>query len=181
MYDLNLLFFVHCFTNKYNQQETTIGWLSNVSKTSYTMNKYYVDGVVSSVELMTVSGSETPSVVASGIVGFELLVDSSVVSDFVAVGGGGVDITGDTITGEFRCCSSSYSLIKRFLSGCALFDEIDVVGDVDDETGDVAIGGVLVLVFVCIGLIGGLLRFDDWSTLIDNDDSCCGSDGDGRV
>jgi hypothetical protein len=25
------------------------------------------------------------------------------------------------------------------------------------------------------------LRFDDWSTLIDNDDSCCGSDGDGRV
>ncbi len=92
---------------------------------------------------MSLAGStlETSSVFCSGIIG---LIDSSVDSIFVV---GGV---GDFIVGEFRCCcccSNSYSLIKRFLSGCALFDETDVVGDADDDIGDVA--------------IGGLLRFDD--------------------
>ncbi|CAF5093715.1 unnamed protein product, partial [Rotaria magnacalcarata] len=53
-------------------------------------------------------------------------------------------------TGDLRCCSSSYSLIKRFLSGCALLDGI-VSG------GDIVIGGVLlVLVSVGVGLVGEL-------------------------
>ena len=43
------------------------------------------------------------------------------------------------------CCSNSYSLINRFLSEWGLFEEIEVVGDADDDTGEVAIGGVLLL------------------------------------
>lgn len=85
--------------------------------------------------------------------------------DSVLAGGGvGVDvgITGEFVAGEFRCCcSSSYSLIKRFFSGCALFEETDVVGDADDETGETMAGGVLPLMLACNGLIGGLLRFDE--------------------
>jgi len=152
MYDSSLSF-VHCF----QCTTTTTGWLSNSSKKNEKVNQ--VEGCSGSsvglvVASLAVSTSETSSVVCSGIVGFELLIGSSV--------GGGV---GDFIVGEFRCCcccSSSYSLIKRFLSECALFDETDAVGDVDDEIGDVA--------------IGGLLTFDGWSTFMDNDDSCWVSD-----
>jgi hypothetical protein len=78
------------------------------------------------------------------------LIGSSVNSVFVGS-------VGDFIVGEFRCCSSSYSLIKRFFSGCALFDETDVVGDAEDEMGDVA--------------IGGLLRFDDSCWVSDEEES----------
>ena len=79
------------------------------------------------------------------------------------VHGDGVGITGEIVAGEFRCCccSSSYSLIKRFFSGWALFEETDVVGDADDETGEAMAGGVLPLMVACNGLIGGLLRFDE--------------------
>jgi hypothetical protein len=99
--------------------------------------KDHVGDSASSVGLVTDSfagsASETSSIFCSGIV-------DSVFVDVVGLG--------NIRAGELRCCccccSSSYSLIKRFLSGCALFDETDVVGDADDETGDVAIGGVIV-------------------------------------
>jgi hypothetical protein len=93
-------------------------------------------------------------VVCSGTVGVGLEIGSSIGSGLVD---GGV---GDLAAGEFRCCSSSYSLIKRFLSGWALVEETEVVGDTDAETGD------------------GLLRFDVWSTLVGKDDSCWVSDDD---
>ncbi len=102
------------------------------------------------VDSFAVSTFEISSVVCSDIVGVGLGISSSDFAD------GGV---GDLIAGEFRCCSSSYSLIKRFLSGWALVEETEVVGETD-EMGD------------------GLLRFDVWSTLVGKDDSCCVSDDD---
>jgi hypothetical protein len=74
---------------------------------------------------LTTVSSAISSVSSFGISVFELVAISSVVSLFAV---GGVDATGD-----FRCCSCSYSLIKRFLSGCELFDDV---------VGDEAIGGV---------------------------------------
>lgn len=129
----------------------------------------YVDGSVSSEELLVVSFvgsvSDMSSIFCSRLVEFG---GSSVDSGFVG-GGGGV---GDLVTGEFRCCcccccSNSYSLIKRFFSGWALFDEIDVVGDADDDIGDAD--------------IGGLFKFDGWSVFIDNGGSCWVSDEDESV
>lgn len=164
VYDSSLFFsFVHCF-----QCTITIGWLSNISKQRRMKNKNQVEDSVSSgglvVGSLVVSTSETSLVFCSGIVEFELLIGSSIDSVFV-VGGVG-DLEG---AGEFRCCccSNSYSLIKRFLSGWALLDDTDVVGDADDDIGDVD--------------IGGLLRFDGWSTFIVNEDSCWVSDEDESV
>ncbi len=154
---IQLCFFLFTVSkiNIYNQQQQNIttGWLSKYSCTMRKMN--HVDDSASSVGLVTdsfvVSASDISSIFWSGIVGSVFVVG-----------------LGEIVAGEFRCCccSSSYSLIKRFLSGCALFDETDVVGDAADETGDVAIGGV----FPWIG-----------SLFVDNDDSCWVSDGDESV
>ena len=54
------------------------------------------------------------------------------------------------------------------------------MGDADDETGETIRGGVRLLLDVCIGFIGGLLRFDGSSALFGKNDSCDASDGDGR-
>lgn len=79
---------------------------------------------------------------------------SSICCSEPAVVAVGIETTGEIIAGEFRCCcccSCSYSLIKRFFNGCALFDETDVVGEADDDTGDAIVGGVLPLTLLCIG------------------------------
>jgi hypothetical protein len=101
-----------------------------LSKKYFQEKQNHVEFSVSSA----ISVFETFSVSFLGISTLEVLDTSSVV---------------DT-TGEFRCCSSSYSLINRFLSECALFDEF----------GDATIGGV-VLVLVNIGFVGGLFKLDE--------------------
>jgi hypothetical protein len=83
-----------------------------------------------------------------------IAADSSLVLDTDVV----TEWTGETRTGELRCCSCSYSLIKRFFNGCALFDDTDVVGEFAEDTGDAINGGVTPL-----ELIGGLRRLDDES------------------
>lgn len=91
--------------------------------------------VPSVVGLATVSSTlGTSSVSFFGISTFEIFDISSVVCT----------------TGEFRCCSSSYSLIKRFLSECALFDEPEGVGE---ETN----GGVELV----LTITGGLFALDE--------------------
>lgn len=121
---------------------------------------------------------EISSVFCSVIFEFELLaVGSSIIVSVLLVWTGGdvtLDTSGDGNVGEFRCCcccSNSYSLSKRFLSGCALFDEADVTGDTDADIGDVTIGGVLLLVLIFVELGFGLFRLDGWSTLIVNGES----------
>ena len=108
-----------------------------------------------------VSPSEISSMLLS-----TALVESGLDEEFVT--GGDVDIRlrlfGETVVGELRCCcccSCSYSLISRFFSGCALFDETEVVGDAEDDTGELIVGGVFPVATVSIGLIGGLLRLDE--------------------
>lgn len=67
---------------------------------------------------------------------------------------------GDWVAGEFRCCSSSYSLIKRFFNGWALVEFVDAEGETEEEIGD------------------GLFKFDGWSIVIGKDGSCWVSDDD---
>lgn len=75
--------------------------------------------------------------------------------------------------GEFRCCCScSYSLMSLFFNGCALFDVADVVGETEDETGELIVGGVFPVVMVNVGPCGGLLKFGDCSRFCVNVGSC---------
>jgi hypothetical protein len=100
----------------------------------------HVEVSVSSECLEFVSSATSVVDSSFGISTFEVFDISCVVSDCSV---GVVDRTG-----EFRCCSSSYSLIKRFLSECVLFDELAAVGDG-------TIGGVLLV------LTGGLFKLDE--------------------
>ena len=173
---------------RYATQDTA-ECLSKVSKANCTRSTCHVDDSGSSERSVSgsfvVSASEMLSIFSSGIAEVGLPIGSSDDSVVADVSGGGVvdaGIAGETAVGEFRCCCScSYSLIKRFFSGCALFDDTDVVGDAEEDTGEVAIGGVLLLGLVCIGLIGELRGFDDESTFMDNVVSYWGSAGDGSV
>lgn len=140
--------------------------------------------VLVSVFLLAVSMPALSSTFCSDVrFVLEFWTDSSADSGFVDTPCGDDDVPGDIIAGEFRCCcccccSNSYSLSKRFLSGCALFDETDVVGETDDDIGDVAIGGVLLLVLDCVRFTVGLFRFDDTSLCISDVDSWGASAGD---
>ena len=100
-----------------------------------------------------VSVSDIFSTFDSGIVESAVVTGSSDGFGSVDTIGGDVDAgtTGEAAAGELCCscccccCSNSYSLINRFLSECGLFEEIEAVGDADDDTGEVAIGGVPLL------------------------------------
>lgn len=153
--------FIHCFNmlNRNQQQKTKdndrlIEQKIKNKKRKQTKTLNHVEFSVSSV---AVDFAAFSSVVSSTFVSVSFFGISTFVEfDTVSV---------VCTTGEFRCCSSSYSLIIRFLSECELFDEPEGVGE---ET----IGGVE-LVLIDIEFIGGLFVFEEWSI-----DSNCVSDGD---
>ena len=114
------------------------------------------------------SGTASSALSSSGTAATELLswepvgADSSTVS-FAAAGDGPM--------GDVRCCSSSYSLIRRFFSECALFDEADGVGELIK-------GGVCPLLrFTDTERAGEFLALDGSASLADGDDSGRASDG----
>lgn len=64
------------------------------------------------------------------------LLEISSFSLFELSSGGFVDGSStDETVGEFRCCSSSYSLIKRFFNECALLNALLIFGDVANGGG----------------------------------------------
>lgn len=159
---------VHCFhaksiTTKASDNDRLIEQkIKYFYKRIKNKEEIHVELSVSSEDFRVVSsfnsGLEWFSVSFFEVSTWEVFVISSLFSTFSidVVDGGGT-------TGEFRCCSSSYSLIKRFLSGCALFDA--AVGG-----GDVGIGGVLLtLVSVDTGLVDGLFSVDECSLVIGSD------------
>ena len=113
----------------------------------------------------TSSALSSSGTAATGLLSWELVVGtvSSTVS-FAAADVGPM--------GELRCCSSSYSLIRRFFSECALLDEADGVGELVK-------GGVGPLLrFTETERAGECLTLDGAASPMEDGDSKCASDGD---
>ena len=155
-------FEIHCCVNV-QQQQRPVQWAilrqkNTRERGSEEKNQLEASGgsLGSSVDSFVVSMSAGGSsgTVVGGVIGL-------VCSDLGAGGrGGGV---GDLFAGEFRCCSSSYSLIRRFFNGWALAEAVDAEGETEEETGD------------------GLFRFAGGSIIVGKDDSCWVSDEDESV
>jgi len=128
-----------------------------LSKKYFKDKKNHVELSVSSVGLETVSSAALETVSSAGL---ETVSSATSTLETSSVSFFGISTSGLLVissvgctTGEFRCCSSSYSLIKRFLSECALVDEPEVVGD--------GANGGVELVLIDIGFAGGLFKLDE--------------------
>ena len=118
---------------------------------------------------MDSSGTASSALSSSGTAATEVLSWESVGAVSSTVSFAAADVGP---MGELRCCSSSYSLIRRFFSEWALFDEADGVGELIK-------GGVCPLLrFTDTERTGEVLTLDGGASLIGGDDSGCTSDGD---